>query len=124
MNFVIPFKCLKVVTQLNVLNIEREVYPRIWHRGKPQKDTGIWCQCCRRCSKENKLCMFTKKLPYFSQRNRKVKMESFYELVKSLKAFQIALASMNPEGNKGSYHICLSQCQVIKQEFKIFPKMY
>ena len=38
----------------------------------------------------------------------------FSEFSKALKAFQIALASKNPEESKSSYHVCLNQCQVIK----------
>ena len=27
----------------NIIPLHPEVYPRFWHRRKPQKDTGIWC---------------------------------------------------------------------------------
>ena len=53
-----------------------------------------------------------------------IDLHEFSEFAKSLKAFQIALASKNSEESKSSYHICLSQCQVIKQEFEAFFKTY
>ena len=46
----------------------------------------------------------------------------FIEFSKALKSFPIALASKNPEENKSSYHVCLTQCHVIKQEFETFSK--
>ena len=46
----------------------------------------------------------------------------FIKFSKALKSFQIALASKNLEENKSSYHVCLNQCQVIKQEFETFSK--
>ena len=49
-------------------------------------------------------------------------LHEFSEFAKSLKEFQIALASKNSEERKNSYHIYLSQCQVIKQEFETFPR--
>ena len=51
-----------------------------------------------------------------------IDLHEFSEFLKALKAFQIALASKNPEESKSSYHVCLNQCQVIKQEFEIFSK--
>ena len=48
----------------------------------------------------------------------------FSEFAKSLKAFQIELASKISEESKSSYHICLSKCKVIKQEFETFSKRY
>ena len=53
-----------------------------------------------------------------------IDLHEFSEIAKSLKAFQVALASKNSEESKSSYHICLSQCQVIKQEFETFFKTY
>ena len=53
-----------------------------------------------------------------------IDLHEFSEFAKSLKAFQIALASKNSEESKSSYHICLSQCHVIKQEFETFFKTY
>ena len=46
----------------------------------------------------------------------------FSEFSKALKAFQIGLASKNAEESKSSYHVCLNQYQVIKQEFETFSK--
>ena len=51
-------------------------------------------------------------------------LHEFSEFSKALKAFQIALASKNPEESTSSYHVCLNQCQVIKQEFEIFSKTH
>ena len=46
----------------------------------------------------------------------------FSEFSKALKAFQIALASKYSEESKSSYHVCLNQYQLIKQEFESFCK--
>ena len=51
-----------------------------------------------------------------------IDLHEFCGSAKSLKAFQIAFASKNPEESKSSDHICLSQCQVIKQEIETFSK--
>ena len=51
-----------------------------------------------------------------------IDLHEFCGSAKSLKAFQIALASKNPEESKISDRICLSQCQVIKQEIETFSK--
>ena len=50
--------------------------------------------------------------------SKHIDLHEFSEFSKALKAFQVALASKNPEESKSSYHVCLNQCQVIKQEFK------
>ena len=61
----------------------------------------------------------------------KLKLEDFLKCIdphefsgfsKVFKSFQIALASKNPEESKSSYHVCLNQCQVIKEEFETFSK--
>ena len=49
-------------------------------------------------------------------------LHEFSKFSKALKAFQIALASKKPEESTSSYHVCLNQCQVIKQEFETFSK--
>ena len=46
----------------------------------------------------------------------------FSKFSKTLKAFHIALASKNRKESKSSYHVCLNQCQAIKQEFETFSK--
>ena len=51
-------------------------------------------------------------------------LHEFSKFSKALKAFQIALASKKPEESTSSYHVCLNQCQVIKQEFETFSKAY
>ena len=59
------------------------------------------------------------KLETFSKH---IDKDEFSEFSKALKAFQIALASWNPEESKSTYHVCFNQCQVIKQEFETFSK--
>ena len=54
--------------------------------------------------------------------SKHIDLHEFSEFSKALKAFQIALASINPEESKSSYNVCLDQCQVIKQEFETFSK--
>ena len=51
-----------------------------------------------------------------------IDMREFSEFSKASKAFQIVLASKNPEESKSSYHVCLNQYQVIKQEFETISK--
>ena len=59
------------------------------------------------------------KLETFSKH---IDKDEFSEFSKALKAFQIALASWNPEESKSTYHLCFNQCQVLKQEFETFSK--
>ena len=56
--------------------------------------------------------------------SKHIDLQKFSEIhyINLVKAFQIPIASKTPEESKISYHICLNQCLVIKQEFEIFSK--
>ena len=110
--------------------LHRELYPKIWQKGKPQTQIFGANVVDAVLSGTNYACS-QKGCVILANAIERLRWEDFLKHIdlhefcgfeKPLKAFQIARASKNPEESKSSDLICLSQCQVIKQEIETFSK--